>query len=45
MPQPYPQEFRNDVVRVALYRGSKTTITQITKVCGVYEGILNTWIR
>ena len=29
MSQPYTKEFRDDVIRVALDRGSKTTIGQI----------------
>ena len=45
MPQPYPQEFRDDVIQVALTRDSKTTIAQIAKDFGIHEGTLNKWIR
>src|SRR5699024_591089 len=45
MPQPYPQEFRDDVIQVALNRDSKTTIAQIAKDFGIHEGTLNKWIR
>lgn len=45
MPQPYPKEFRDDVIRVALARDSKTTISQIAKDFGIHEGTLTKWIR
>ncbi|SMX86664.1 Transposase [Brevibacterium sp. 239c] len=45
MPQPYPKEFRDDVIQVALNRDSKTTIALIAKDFGIYEGTLNKWIR
>ena len=45
MPQPYPKEFRDDVVRVALNRDEKTTIAQIAKDFGVHEGTINKWLR
>ena len=45
MPQPYPKEFRDDVIQVALNRDSKTTIAQIAKEFGIDEGTLNKWIR
>ncbi|SMX73694.1 Transposase [Brevibacterium aurantiacum] len=45
MPQPYPKEFRDDVIQVALNRDSKTTIGQIAKDFGVHEGTLNKWVR
>ncbi|SMY05059.1 hypothetical protein BSP239C_04043 [Brevibacterium sp. 239c] len=41
MPQPYPKEFRDDVVRVALNRDEKTTIAQIAKDFGVHEGTIS----
>ena len=31
MPKPYPQEFRDDVVRVARNRGEGVTIEQVAK--------------
>ncbi|WP_258771828.1 IS3 family transposase [Brevibacterium aurantiacum] len=45
MPQPYPKEFRDDVIQVALNRDAKTTIAQIAKDFGIHEGTLNKWIR
>ncbi|QUL80256.1 IS3 family transposase [Brevibacterium sp. SMBL_HHYL_HB1] len=45
MPQPYPKEFRDDVVRVALNRDEKTTIAQIAKDFGVHEGTIAKWLR
>ena len=45
MPQPYPKEFRDDVIQVALTRDSKTTIGQIAKDFGVHEGTITKWVR
>ncbi|GAA4387833.1 transposase [Brevibacterium pityocampae] len=45
MPKPYPKEFRDDVVRVALNRDEHTTIAQIAKDFGVHEGTVTKWIR
>ncbi|AOP54137.1 IS3 family transposase [Brevibacterium aurantiacum] len=45
MPQPYPKEFRDDVVRVALGRDKDTTIAQIAKDFGIYEGTIAKWLR
>jgi len=45
MPQPCPKEFRDDVIRVVLTRGSKTTIAEIAKDFGVHEGTIAKWIR
>src|SRR5699024_398452 len=45
MPQPYPKEFRDDVVCVALNRDEKTTIGQIAKDFGVHEGTIAKWLR
>ena len=45
MPQPYPQEFRDDVARVVMGRDKNTTIAQIAKDFGVHEGTINKWIR
>ncbi|MDN6191551.1 MAG: IS3 family transposase [Brevibacterium sp.] len=45
MPQPYPQEFRDDVVRVVMGRDKNTTIAQIAKDFGVHEGTINKWLR
>lgn len=45
MPAPYPQEFRDDVVRVAGSREDGVTIAQIAKDFGVHEMTLHKWIR
>ncbi|MEC4616369.1 transposase [Tsukamurella tyrosinosolvens] len=44
-PQPYPQEFRDDVVRVARERESGVTLAQIAKDFGIHEMILQKWLR
>lgn len=45
MPKPYPKEFRDDVVRVARNRDSKTTLEQVAKDFGVHATTLNGWVR
>ncbi|MFC5297609.1 IS3 family transposase [Brachybacterium tyrofermentans] len=45
MPAPYPQEFREDVVRVARSREDGVTLAQIAKDFGVHEMTLHKWIR
>ena len=45
MPAPYPQEFREDVVRVAQSREDGVTHTQIAKDFGIHEMTLHKWIR
>lgn len=45
MPQPYPKEFRADVVRVARSRGPEQTIRQIAEDFGVSETCLQNWLR
>ena len=45
MPKPCPREFRDDVVRVARNRDSKTALEQIAKDFGIHQTTLNTWIR
>ena len=45
MPVPYPQEFRDDVARVARTREDGVTIAQIAKDFGVHEMTLHKWIR
>ncbi|MGP5695092.1 IS3 family transposase [Brachybacterium alimentarium] len=44
MPAPYPQEFREDVVRVARSREDGVTLAQIAKDFGVHEMTLHKWI-
>ncbi|GAA4385871.1 IS3 family transposase [Tsukamurella soli] len=45
MPKPYPQEFRDDVVRVARSRGDGVTIEQVAKDFGVHPMTLQKWMR
>ena len=45
IPAPCPQEFRDDVVRVALSREDGVTIAQIAKDFGVHEMTLHKWAR
>ena len=45
MPVPYPQEFCDDVVRVALNREKGVTLAQIAKDFGVHEMTLSKWMR
>ncbi len=45
MPKPFPREFREDVVRVARDRDSKTTIEQIARDFGIHVGTLTKWLR
>lgn len=45
MPAPYPQEFRDDVVRVARSRPEGVTLAQIARDFGIHEMTLSTWLR
>ncbi|MDX8053833.1 IS3 family transposase [Lentzea sp. BCCO 10_0798] len=45
MPKPYPQEFRDDVVRVARDRELGVTVEQIAKDFGVHPMTLFKWLR
>ncbi|GAA1549988.1 transposase [Brevibacterium picturae] len=45
MPQPYPQEFRDDVVRVVMGRDKNTTIGKFAKDFGVHEATIAKWVR
>ncbi|MFF1927308.1 transposase [Streptomyces sp. NPDC058228] len=45
MPVPYPQEFRDDVVRVARNREKGVTLAQMAKDFGVHEMTLSKWLR
>ena len=45
MPAPYPQEFRDDVVRVSRAREDGVTLAQIAKDFGVHEMTLSKWMR
>ena len=45
MPVPYPQEFRDDVVRVARGREKGVTLAQIAKDFAIHEMTLSKWMR
>jgi transposase-like protein len=45
VPKPYPQEFRDDVVRVARDRGPGVTVEQIARDFGVHPMTLFKWLR
>ena len=45
MPTPFPQEFRDDVVRVALNGDADVTLAQIAKGFGIHVGTLDKWMR
>jgi transposase len=45
VPRPYPQEFRDDVVRVARNRDDGVTIEQIATDFGVHPVTLHKWMR
>ncbi|MCO1657119.1 IS3 family transposase [Pseudonocardia humida] len=45
MPKPYPQEFRDDVVRVARERESGQTLRQIATDFGISESCLVNWLK
>jgi transposase len=45
VPRPYPQEFRDDVVRVARNREEGVTIEQIAADFGVHPMTLTKWMR
>jgi transposase len=45
MPAAYPQEFRDDVVRVARSRESGVTLAQVAKDFGIHEMTLTKWLR
>ena len=45
MPKPYPQEFRDDVVKVASRRPDGTTLEQIAHDFGIHPMTLSKWLR
>ncbi|MFI9538078.1 IS3 family transposase [Nocardia fusca] len=45
MPKPYPQEFRDDVVRVARNRGEGVTLDQVAADFGIHPMTLTKWMR
>ena len=45
MPSKYPEEFRQDVIRVAMEREPDVTLVQIAKDFGIHVGTLDKWLR
>lgn len=45
MPKPYPQEFRDDIVKVARNRPDGVTLEQIALDFGVHPMTLSKWLR
>ncbi|MEV7978282.1 transposase [Streptomyces sp. NPDC086519] len=45
MPEPYPEDFREDVVRVARNRGPGVTVEQVAIDFGVHPMTLWKWLR
>lgn len=45
MPKPYPQEFRDDVVKVARRRPEGTTLEEIAHDFGIHPMTLSKWLR
>lgn len=45
MPRPYPEEFREDVVKVARNRPDGATLEQIASDFGVHPMTLSKWLR
>lgn len=45
MPKPYPQEFRDDVVRVARNRPEGATLEQVAADFGIHPMTLSKWLR
>jgi transposase len=45
VPKPYPQEFRDDVVRVARNREEGVTLEQVAADFGIHPMTLTKWMR
>jgi len=45
MPRPFPKEFRDDVVRVAMNREPGVSIAHVANDFGVHVGTLDKWLR
>ena len=45
MPKPYPQEFRDDVVKVARNRPDGVTLEQIANDFGIHPMTLSGWLK
>ena len=44
MPKQYPQEFRDDVIRVALNRDDGVTVAEVAHDFGIASGTLERWL-
>ena len=45
MPKPYPQEFRDDIVKVARSRPEGVTLEQVAADFGIHPMTLSKWLR
>ena len=45
MPKPYPQEFRDDVVKVARSRPEGTTLEEVAADFGIHPMTLSNWLK
>ena len=45
VPKPYPQEFRDDVVKVARSRPEGTTLEQVAADFGIHPMTLSGWMK
>ncbi len=45
MPKPYPQEFRDDIVKVARSRPDGVTLEQVAADFGIHPMTLSKWLR
>lgn len=45
MPKPYPQEFRDDVVKVAKNRPDGVTLDDIAEDFDIHPGTLTNWLK
>ena len=45
MPKPYPQEFRDDVVKVARSRPDDVTLEQVAADFGIHPMTLSGWMK
>ena len=45
MAKPYPQEFRDDVVKVARNRPDGTTLSEVASDFGIHPMTLSKWMR
>lgn len=45
MPKPYPQEFRDDIVKVAQSRPDGVTLEQVAADFGIHPMTLSKWLR